>query len=54
MPRPKKQQCHLIRARHLRKSEQRVKELSASAVKVIMHSQLSKEEPVGVQDNDNK
>jgi hypothetical protein len=55
MLRPKKQQCHLVRARHLRKCEQRVKELAASTVKVIMqqHSQLSKEELVGVQDNNN-
>jgi hypothetical protein len=34
MPRLKKQQCRPVRAHHLRKCEQRVKELSASAVKV--------------------
>jgi hypothetical protein len=53
IPRPKKQQCHLFGARCLRKCEQRVKELSASAVKVITQrpSQLLEEELVGVQDN---
>jgi hypothetical protein len=55
VPRSKKQQCHLIKARRLRKCEQRVDELSASAVKLIMqrHSQLSEEELVGIQDNYN-
>jgi hypothetical protein len=53
MPRLKKQQCHLVRARHLRNCKQRVKELSASAVKVIMQqrSQLSKGGLIGAQDN---
>jgi hypothetical protein len=56
MPHPNKQQCHVVRARYLRKCEQRADELSASAVKVIMQqrSQLSKEELVGVQDNNDK
>jgi hypothetical protein len=51
----KKQQCHLVKACRLRKCEQRVEELSASAVKLIMqrHSQLSEEELVGIQDNHN-
>jgi hypothetical protein len=53
MPRPKKQQWHLVRARCLRKSGQRVEGLSASAIKVIMQqdSQLSEEELVEVQEN---
>jgi hypothetical protein len=53
MPRPKKQKPHLARACRLRECEQKVKELSASAVEVIMqrHSQLSEEELVGVQEN---
>jgi hypothetical protein len=55
MPRSKKQQCHLAKAYRLRKYEQRVEELSASATKLIMqrHSQLSEEELVGIQDNHN-
>jgi hypothetical protein len=55
VPRSKKQQCYLAKAHRLRKCEQRVEELSASAVKLIMqrHSQLSEEELVGIQDNHN-
>jgi hypothetical protein len=52
VPHSKKQQRYLVRVRHLRKCAQRVEELSASAVKLIMqwHSQLSEEELIGVQD----
>jgi hypothetical protein len=55
MPRPKKQKSHLSKARRLRKCEQKVKELSASAVEVIMqrHSQFLEEELVRVQGNRN-
>jgi hypothetical protein len=54
MLRPKKQQCHLVRGHHLRKCEQRVKELAASTVKVINLTtafSIVKEKLVGVQDN---